>query len=202
MYKKLGVFYGTFDPIHKGHTRLAQTVQKALSLDKVLIVPLKDVPHKKDKVVFNIEDRVAMCKLAEEVGVETSPVMAIFDVEGYDIQMIQLIKTLYKPETFYYILGSDVFIHILSWDMLHELIGQVVFVVALRDHQDDKVVNSVTRELEALGGRVELVEMPVMTISSTKIKRALDLKEHPTDLNASVKAYILDYFNMEPKKEA
>lgn len=202
MYKKLGVFYGTFDPIHKGHTRLAQTVLKALSLDKVLIVPLKDVPHKKDKVVFDIEDRVAMCKLAEEVGVETSPVMAMFDVEGYDMQMIQLIKTLYKPETFYYILGSDVFKHILSWDMLHELIGQVVFVVALRDHQDDKVVNSVTKELEALGGRVELVEMPVMTISSTKIKRALDLKEHPTDLNASVKAYILDYFNMEPKKEA
>src|SRR3972149_10188389 len=61
---KLGIFGGTFNPIHQGHLSIADEVRKALRLSKVLFIPAGDPPHKKDRQMLTARHRLAMVKLA------------------------------------------------------------------------------------------------------------------------------------------
>lgn len=61
---RTGIFGGTFDPVHYGHIRLAETAYNELSLDKVIFMPAYIPPHKADNIVSDWEHRVNMLKLA------------------------------------------------------------------------------------------------------------------------------------------
>ena len=60
----IGVFGGTFDPIHVAHLAVAEAARDALGLERVLFVPNRQPPHKPDQVVTPAEDRVAMVRAA------------------------------------------------------------------------------------------------------------------------------------------
>ena len=62
--QRIGVFGGTFDPIHIGHLRCAEEAREQLGLDHVLLVPAADPPHKTDRRITAAHHRLAMVKLA------------------------------------------------------------------------------------------------------------------------------------------
>lgn len=188
--RKIGCFFGTFDPIHNGHVKMAQAVLRTLKLDEVLIIPLKGIPHK-HQVIANVEERYKMCALACEGQVKASPLMTIFDVEGYDMQMIHLVHNFYKDSTLYYLVGSDVFVHMHQWDNIEWLLKSVVIIVAMRQDSDFDALKEVETTLTALGGQVIFLDIEIEPISSTAIRQELAENRTSNKISKEVLEFIL-----------
>ncbi|MBN2797083.1 MAG: nicotinate (nicotinamide) nucleotide adenylyltransferase [Clostridia bacterium] len=188
--RKIGCFFGTFDPIHNGHVKMAREVLKKLNLDEVLIIPLKGIPHK-HKVAATVEERYKMCALACEGNIKASPLMTIFDVEGYDLQMIHLVQNFYKDSILYYLVGSDVFVHMHQWDNVESLLKTVVIAVAMRDDAHMDALKEVQKKLERLGGQIVFLDIETEAVSSTVIRDELALIRSSEKIHKDVVDYIL-----------
>ena len=79
---KIGIFGGSFDPVHLGHTGLAKDALEQAGLDKVVLIPAKLQPFKLDKKLASGTDRVSMLKLAVKdlKNVEISTFMSVFPI--------------------------------------------------------------------------------------------------------------------------
>ena len=138
---KLGLFGGTFDPIHWGHLRSAEEVREAFSLDRVLFVPASHPPHRKKRPGASGPDRMEMVRLA----VAENPCFEVSDVElkrsgkSYSIDTIRhFVHT--RPEgSFYFILGLDAFRGIGSWHEVQEIFPLCHFIVTSRPGCDEPV---------------------------------------------------------------
>lgn len=132
---KIGIFGGTFNPIHQGHLAIADEVRKAMRLSKVLFIPAGDPPHKKDRKILPARHRLAMVMLA----VKNHPHFEAEDLEvhrpgkSYTIQTVKTLKKTYPPDTdWYLILGLDAFLDFPTWREAHRLTTWCHFVVVSR----------------------------------------------------------------------
>lgn len=170
-----GIFLGTFDPIHNGHIHIANEVQRELGLDRIVLIPLYDAPHKNNLITADAERRLNLIHKA----IVDSPKIYVNSVEldnkitGYSMEMIHLITNHYPNDTLYYILGSDVFLNILIWKQLHELIHLFTFAVVVRESSHLKKITAIKQQLESLGATVHICQFNPLDISSTKIKKQL-----------------------------
>ncbi|WP_240842402.1 nicotinate (nicotinamide) nucleotide adenylyltransferase [Acidaminobacter sp. JC074] len=169
---KIGIFLGTFDPIHNGHISIARNLTN--ELDKVIIVPLYDAPHK-DETISSAAVRLQMCRVAllGEKNIEVTDEIIRHQIEGYDIDIIHQLKKAYKDAELHYILGSDVFNHILSWPSVHELESLVSFSVILREKEDLPASKKVIKQLNC---PCKIHEMALEGISSTMIRHGIKNK--------------------------
>jgi len=131
---KIGIFGGTFDPVHTGHLRAGEEVRRILELDKVYFVPSAIPPHKKPEETTHPSDRLNMLKLA----LDSYP---YFDISTYEIDKattsytVETLKhfTLKYPDIeFYFIVGSELFSHIETWKNFNDLFKLVNFAVIER----------------------------------------------------------------------
>ncbi len=135
MTQKIGLFAGTFDPVHQGHVDFAETAVIRLGLQRLYVVPEKK-PRGKSSV-SSIDHRIAMLKLA---------------FSGNDVVAIKTIQTDYAriPETLselgltgkvYLLLGTDVALTLKTWRHLTELYSRTHFVVGVRSESDAKRID-------------------------------------------------------------
>ena len=112
---RTGIFGGTFDPVHYGHIRLAETAYNELSLDKVIFMPAYIPPHKADNIVSDWEHRVNMLKLA----ISDIPYFNISFLEkelqgrSYTARTLSILKE--KYEALVFIMGADSFMNLDGW---------------------------------------------------------------------------------------
>lgn len=176
---------GSFDPIHKGHIKIAKHL--ALELDEVLIVPLYDAPHKQG--LTNASHRLNMCQLAcrdlDRINVST----AVIDhhITGYDLDLIRVIKELYKEDDLYYILGSDVYLSILTWPSLKDLVKLVDFYVIIRDKSHMSRIQEISDNLQ---GQTREIFIEEDKISSTRVKEDLKANKVSQDIDDLIYSYI------------
>jgi nicotinate-nucleotide adenylyltransferase len=164
---KIGILGGTFDPIHLGHLRLAQSAQAQASLNKVIFVPAYLPPHKKEfPSLSSAEDRYEMVRLATE----GDPFLGLSDCElvrrgvSYTCDTIDELEKKYPGSTFFLILGKDAFEGIDAWHRVAELKKKVRFLVAKRGAGEICVPEGV---------RVEWIRMPLCPISASGIREAI-----------------------------
>ncbi|MBI9015612.1 MAG: nicotinate (nicotinamide) nucleotide adenylyltransferase [Clostridiales bacterium] len=190
--QKLGFLLGTFDPIHNGHIHILEMVRAYLQLDKALLVPLYDAPHKDNTVIATSDERVEMCKLAcKSTALETSSLIVDHKINGYSLDLISVIKKQYPTDQLVYILGSDVFSSILKWSSLNDIISMVEFCVVLRSHDVLNEMFVIKKELEQRKATVHICEFPIKEISSSYIKSNLTNHENIKELiPPEVEAYI------------
>jgi len=131
---KLGVFGGTFDPIHSGHIQIAETAFHALSLDKVLFVPVGIPVHRQHAPHASAEDRYQMCRIAvanrprfEVSRVETDANTACFTVDT----LAHLRRELPEAEL-RLIIGADEAAIFTTWREPHTILKQARLAVATR----------------------------------------------------------------------
>jgi nicotinate-nucleotide adenylyltransferase len=124
MTKKVGVFGGTFNPIHYGHLRAAEEVSEILQLDQVIFVPSANPPHKHTLEIPAAEKRMQMIELA----VQNHPRFLSSDIEirrggrSYSVDTLrQFRRQLPKSRLLYFILGLDAFLEIRSWRDYREI---------------------------------------------------------------------------------
>jgi len=132
--ERIGLFGGTFNPIHLGHIRAIEIVQKKFLLDKVLIIPSHIPPHKKSANIASPKHRLKMVKLA----VYSSPIFVPSSIEieekrkSYSIITLDKMKILYPNAHIFFILGIDAFLEIHTWKNYEKVLEQCFFIVISR----------------------------------------------------------------------
>ncbi len=129
---RLGIFGGTFNPIHMGHLVVAEEVRERFSLDRVLFVPSYLPPHKSVDVA-PAQDRLAMVRLA----IKGNPFFGLSDVEvrrGARSYTVDTLKDLADKvrARLYFLIGSEAFFHLHTWKEPPELFRYADFVVMRR----------------------------------------------------------------------
>jgi nicotinate-nucleotide adenylyltransferase len=133
--KKIGLFGGTFNPIHLGHLTVARDVREGFDLDKIWLIPSAMPPHKKMKQVAEASDRLEMIRIA----IADNPNLSVSDVElkrsgpSYTIDTVEYFKAIVPKETqLYFIVGMDAFLDIELWKSFRELFQVIPFIVMSR----------------------------------------------------------------------
>jgi nicotinate-nucleotide adenylyltransferase len=133
----LGLFGGTFDPIHRGHLALARAAAVRYALRQVLFVPASAPPHKPDLALTAFIHRYAMVALAtqDERGFVPSLLEALEAPAraSYSIDTVRrLKKTLRKSDRLFFLIGIDAFRDVAKWREARALLAECDFVVASR----------------------------------------------------------------------
>ena len=133
MDRKVGIFGGTFNPIHFGHLRAAEEVREKLNLAKILFIPSCNPPLK-DSDLAAAEYRYEMVR----ASVGANPFFEISDIEcrllgkSYTVETVRALQELSPEDTFSLILGIDSFLDIPAWYQPDVLLGMTDFVVISR----------------------------------------------------------------------
>lgn len=137
--KRIGLFGGTFNPIHRGHLQVVQDVQKAFSLERILLVPSALPPHKESGSLADAPDRMNMIRLAVANNPALMQFVSVSDVElkrfgpSYTIDTVRHLKqNMPQDMELYLILGLDAFLEIDTWKSYRELFLLVPFIVMTR----------------------------------------------------------------------
>jgi nicotinate-nucleotide adenylyltransferase len=136
----IGLFGGSFDPIHRGHLALAQAAAERYSLRQVLFVPANIPPHKQKQPLTPFIHRYAMVALATQDKKEFAPSLleaatsnAESDTVNYSIDTVRrLKKTLKKADRLFFLIGVDAFRDIAKWREPRALLAECDFIVASR----------------------------------------------------------------------
>lgn len=187
-HSRIGLFGGTFNPIHLGHLRAGIEIQEAFSLDQVLFIPTAIPPHKKTLNLLPFGHRLKMVRLAiaGHPFFETSEVEKKRKGKSYSIQTLRFFKKAYGAKAeLYFILGMDAFLEINTWKEYRELFRLSHFVVMdrpgyRRSHIKGFLQQEISpdivfypRENRFLlpgGFSVYLFPITLMDISSTRIR--------------------------------
>lgn len=171
--KRLGVMGGTFDPIHHGHLVAASEVQSWFGLDEVVFVPTGRPWQKSEREVAPSEDRYLMTVIATASNPRFSVSRADIDRPGptYTIDTLRDLRA-ERGEGWdlYFITGADALEQIFTWRNLDELFELAHFVGATRPGHD-------LSDIGLPEGKVSLVEVPALAISSTECRERVSLGE-------------------------
>lgn len=189
---RLGIYSGTFDPIHEGHILFAQVAIEQFGLDEVVFL-VEEKPRYKQTVTA-VEHRQAMLRLATA----DQSLMHLFDHElepSHTFEGVLNEMTRHYPDDEYYlVMGGDVFQHIAKWGERSDERGSVQqvghaigFIVGVTEHDQLQQLTSIQ---EALNLNVRFIEAPLGSISSRVIRQRIKEKNHAIGLDADVQRYI------------
>jgi len=147
--KGIGLFGGTFDPIHKGHLELAELAGKRLALDAVYFIPAAVPPHKPDNRLTEFSHRENMIKLAlrDREGMGVLDIERTLPVPSYTIDTLRALKNRGLKDEFYYLLGADAFYEIETWKSYYDLMQLTHFVVVARIGYDHRKFDTFAHKL-------------------------------------------------------
>lgn len=176
MEKCIGVFGGSFNPIHIGHLILAESARQEFHLEKVIFIPTGDTPNKDMHYVDKI-DRFHMVELA----IQGNPYFEISSIEmertgpSYTVDTIHQVKKMIGDEyKIYFLAGTDAVADLPTWKYNKELLSICDFICAGRSGSTDKLNKSVSYFGELGKERIHFLKMPELEISSTDLRRRIE----------------------------
>lgn len=180
---KIGVFGGSFDPVHRGHVNLAKSVYEKLSLDKMIIIPARVSPFKKDAPpIAKVDERLDMLKIsfADMRSFEISMIECRREGVSYTIDTVRELKKIYPHDELYLILTSESFSSFATWKNFEEILTLVKIAVAYDKTKDQPLTPT------------EVIAVPIdwISINSTYLREELFLGKRP---NHYLLPKVLDY---------
>ncbi len=167
--KKLGIFGGTFDPVHNGHLLIAETVLTRTEVEEILFLPSARPPHKTDQHILPFEHRMHMVRLA----IEGKKCMAADDMEfrlgglSYTVRTLETMKEVHPGVEWHLIIGADSLLGLPAWKEPDRLIREVRFIVYPRAGAD--TAHAEKRFME----RAVMLDVPLTDFSSSEIRSRL-----------------------------
>jgi len=190
---RVGVFGGTFDPIHIGHLILAEEAWFQLKLDCVYLVPAGDPPHKQDRRLTLVEHRIRMAELAtaEIDYLQVSRIDADRPGPHYTVDMVRLLRQQVGPTVeIYFLMGMDSLRDLPKWSDPAWLIENCT-LVALSRHDVELDWEKLNSALPGIRDRVIILDMPELEIASHAIQaRVRDGQPIRHQVPRAVEAYI------------
>ena len=188
---RIGIFGGTFNPIHVGHLRAAEEIRERFDLERVVFIAAAVPPHKEVEGGIPGEHRMEMVRLA----ISGNPHFSLSDIElkrpgkSYSIATIQFFRQKYGSDSeMFFILGMDAFLEIGTWKSFQELFSLCHFIVMTRPGFDKPFSASIlppeiadafvydeggNRFIHGNGYSIYLQEVTFLDISSTKIREGV-----------------------------
>ena len=165
---KIGLFGGTFNPVHHGHLINAQIIREDFSLNKILFIPSKYPVHKDFKGLAPANDRFNMIKLAVKDNhfFEISRIEIDRKVESYFIFTLRELLKQYSNDELFVIIGTDAFNELDKWKDYKEVIQKVSFIVMKRPG-----FNKINDEIAGIAREIKFVDNPHIEISSSGIRK-------------------------------
>src|SRR5512139_4006363 len=144
----IGLFGGTFDPIHLGHLRAAAEVRRKAGLERVLFIPSYLPPHKASGAVASAADRLRMVELVcrRRSGFEASGIEVAAREKSYSILTLRKVRAQAPRARLFFILGVDAFLDIRTWHQYRRVLKECLFIVTGRPGFD------LDRARDVLGG--------------------------------------------------
>jgi len=171
--QRIGIFGGTFDPIHYGHLVLAEGARYECGLDRVIFVPAARPPHKEGESVLPGDYRYEMVSLA----IEDNPYFEISPLElqrpgySYTVDTIRWFLAKYPGVSLSFILGMDALLEIKTWKEAAELVRLCGFIAAVRPGyqvvEGDERLQGLPAEFWS---NLHIIEVPGLDISSTDLR--------------------------------
>ena len=191
---RIGIYGGTFNPPHVGHLQAAKHSIGALGLDRLLLIPDRIAPHKViPSGTANPQQRLEMVTLAA-AGMDRC---VVSDMElqrsgpSYTYLTILELKQKYPEDELILLMGTDMFLSFLSWKNPHIILQNASLGVFYRGEKGEKEkIDAVKQEMEAQGHKVYLLHNPVVSISSTQLRRLLAFRCADPFLPEGVDKYI------------
>lgn len=193
----IGLFGGSFDPVHFGHLKNINLLSKYFVFDKLLLMPCGIPPHK-NKLIFNQKHRLKMLQLA----IKDCPNLQIEEIELNNkiSYTIDTLEKLYKDyHNICFIMGADSFAKLNTWDGYKKFHKLINIIVLARDNikvsnYHNFVCISDKKDLYNCTGKVYLFDSPLINISSTAIHGKIRNLENLTGLMPdSIIRYINEY---------
>lgn len=189
---KIGIVGGTFDPIHVAHAYLMEECHHILGLDRLLVIPNGDPPHK-DTPVTMARHRLAMVKLAlsDYEGLEVSNMETDDPMISYTYRTLEKLKKAHPEDDLFFIMGGDSLIGFHAWRRPDVIIKLASLVCFDRPKYRSNEVTMAALAIREQGGNVILVDSLDLEISSTDIRqRIANGISHRSFLHPAVYEYI------------
>jgi len=195
---RIGLFGGTFNPVHLGHLRAAVEVRQGFELDEVFLIPAALPPHKLPGEVAAAADRLNMLNLALDAdsGLKVSNVELNRSGPSYTIDTVEHFqRTLPAESRLFLIMGLDAFLEIDTWKSYRKLLAQIPLIVINRPNAGDRMSGvpwkvmddyistklsadysySASRSAYLASGQqpIYVFEVTALDISSTRIRLAI-----------------------------
>jgi nicotinate-nucleotide adenylyltransferase len=143
---RIGIFGGTFNPIHMGHLICNEEIREKFALESIIFIPSANPPHKRNNEIIDARIRLEMVK----ISIKDNPYFSVSDIElgsenkSYTIDTLERLRQeLGSDSILYFIIGIDAFIEIETWKMPKKLIELCHFIVMTRPCSSN--LNSITK---------------------------------------------------------
>lgn len=170
---KIGIFGGTFDPIHNGHLYIAENARLKHKLSKVIFMPSAIPPHKQTKHISEASHRLEMCNLATQ----ENEYFEVSDLEikrkglSYTVETLKQLKDLYGENfQIYFICGADMLADMPNWYKASDLLANNNFIAVARPSYSLKEIVKNSTLLQKNIANLSLINLMPIKISSTGIR--------------------------------
>src|SRR5262245_39856458 len=174
---RIGIFGGTFDPIHMGHLILAEQCRTQAALDEVRFMPAASPPHKTSAVLTRFEQRCEMIELA----IAGHPSFKVERIEkdlpppSYTAETLAELQRRHPADEFFLLMGSDGSPDLPGWYEPRQVIERAGLVVVPRPGvmlwTAERLAKALDAEVSAV--RLQFVACPMIEIASRELRRAI-----------------------------
>ena len=173
---RVGVFGGSFNPIHLGHTGIVKRMIKAYELSRVVVIPTFNTPLKDNTPMLSPMHRFRMCELAFE-DIENVTISSIeIEREGksYTVDTLKELKRVYPDDELFLIIGADSFLQLRLWRDVSTIFKLTSILTVVRGEVFLKELISCKEFYEKeFDAKIFILEEPICSISSTEVRNSI-----------------------------
>lgn len=186
---RVGIFGGSFDPVHIGHKKQCESYLASGLIDEIWVVPAYVPPHKSLSKLASYSDRLTMLKLAfiNSEGVFVKDIESNLPVPNYTLKTLEFLKSTYPDIDFSLCIGSDSLAEFHTWYEYKRIIGNTQLLVAVRPGVDLSSIDP------SILKKSILVDHIPIDISSSEIRKELARSGTSKGLDDSVLNYIIEH---------
>ena len=184
--RQIGLFFGSFNPIHLGHTQLAQTIYEQVGLDEIWFVVSPHNPLKDTSILITEQQRLHMVELA----IADMPHIKACDIEfsmpkpSYTINTLQSLQSKFPDTRFYIIIGTDNLSNFTKWKDYQTILADYSIITYPRQGDD---IEKIRQQYP----QVRFVDAPFLPISSTEIRSSIS--QHTDTAQQWLSPMVLNY---------
>jgi nicotinate-nucleotide adenylyltransferase len=169
----VGIFGGTFDPPHLGHLILAAEAYHQLDLDRLLWVLTPDPPHKKNKYITPLQQRLDMLRatLAGNPNFELCLVDINRPGPHYAVDTVRILKEQQPGVDWFYLMGGDSLKDLHTWRNPHELLASITALGVMMRPGAKTDLADLEKKTRGVSAKVKYINTPLIGISSSEIRQ-------------------------------
>jgi len=200
MNKKVGLFFGTFNPIHVGHLIIANHMAEFSGLDEVWLVVTPHNPHKKKNTLLEDTHRLAMVRIATESYPKLKASTVEFDLPqpNYTVNTLTVLEEKYPTKEFCLIMGEDNLKNLHKWKNYEVILERYpIFIYPRISKNTEDNSNSILNK----NNSVTFINAPKVELSSTFIRKSIALNKNIKPMLSKNVWHYIDEMNFYKKKQ-